>query len=150
MDKILISGCLYGWKCRYDGKDSPILDARIKKWKEEGRLIAICPEEFGGLKTPRPPSQRIKDKIVTCNGCDVTLEYMKGAREALRLAKKNNVVCCIMKEKSPSCGSKFIYDGTFTNKIIKGKGCTSELLHNAGFTVFNENEIDEAEKIIKI
>lgn len=148
MKKILVSGCLYGWHVRYDGVDTPCLDERFLKWKEEGRLIPVCPEVFGGLKTPRPDSQRQGNKVIACTGEDVTEEYIKGAKEALRLAKENDVVCCIMKEDSPSCGSKFIFDGTFTDTKISGVGCAVELLKNAGFKIYDEDEIDEAEKLL--
>ena len=148
MKKILVSGCLYGWHVRYDGVDTPSTDDRFLKWKEEGILVPVCPEVFGGLETPRPDSQRQGDKVMACTGEDVTEEYMKGAYEALRLAKENDVVCCIMKEDSPSCGSKFIFDGTFTDTKIPGVGCAVELLKDAGFKIFDEDEIDEVEKLL--
>lgn len=148
MKKILVSGCLYGWHCRYDAVDCPCLDERFLKWKNEGRFIVVCPEEFGGLPTPRPDSQRVNDKVIACTGLDVTEEYEKGAREALRLAKENDVICCIMKEDSPSCGSKYIYDGTFTDTKIEGLGRAAQLLKEAGFKVFDEDEIDEVEKLL--
>lgn len=146
--KILTSGCLYGWHCRYDAVDCPCEDERYLEWKKQGLLIPVCPEVFGGLETPRPDSQRIKDKVIACTGQDVTEEYEKGAREALRLAEEYDVVCCIMKEDSPSCGSKFIYDGTFTDTKKPGEGRAVELLRKAGYKVFDEDEIDQAEKFI--
>ena len=149
MKKILVSGCLYGWHVRYDGVDTPCLDERFLKWKEQGILIPVCPEVFGGLKTPRPDSQRQGNKkVMACTGVDVTEEYLKGAKEALRLALVNDVACCIMKEDSPSCGSKFIFDGTFTDTKIPGVGLAVELLKDAGFKVFDEDEIDEVEKLL--
>jgi uncharacterized protein YbbK (DUF523 family) len=148
MNKILVSGCLFGWHVRYDDKDVPNRKEQFLKWKEEGRLIPVCPEVFGGLPIPRPDSQRIGEKVITCTGEDVTMEYEVGALEAVRLAKKNNVVCCIMKENSPSCGSKFIYDGSFTGKKVEGQGRAVQLLREAGFIVFNEDEIEEVEKLL--
>lgn len=148
MEKILVSGCLFGWHCRYDAVDCPCLDERFIKWKKKGRLIVICPEVFGGLPTPRPDSQRVENKVLSCTGIDVTEEYEAGAKEALRLAKENNVICCIMKQDSPSCGSKYIYDGKFTDTKIEGNGRATELLKEAGFKVFDENQIDEAEKLL--
>lgn len=148
MKKILISGCLYGWHCRYDDIDCPCDDERYLKWKDEGRLVAVCPEVFGGLDIPRPDSQRIGNKVIACTGADVTAEYEAGAQEALRLAKQNYVVCCIMKEDSPSCGSRFIYDGTFSDTKIEGDGRAVQLLKQAGFTVFDEDEIDKAEALL--
>ena len=145
MLKILTSECLYGGRIvRYDGGEVPETHPTYLKWKEEGRLIPICPEVFGGLPTPRPDSQRIGDRVVACTGPDVTEEYTKGALEAVRLAKENDVAFCIMKQDSPSCGSKTIYDGTFTDTIIPGQGLAVEMLRDAGFKVFAEEDMDEA------
>ena len=110
--------------------------------------MPICPEVFGGLPIPRPDSQRIGDKVKTGAGKDVTAEYTKGAKEALRLAQENDVAFAIMKQDSPSCGSKFIYDGTFTDTKKEGQGLAVEYLRNAGFTVFGEEDIAEAEKLL--
>lgn len=145
MKKILVSECLYGGRIvRYDGGDVAESDPGFLEWKEEGRLVPICPEVFGGLPTPRPDSQRVGDKVLTGAGKDVTAEYTKGAEEVLRLAKENNVVFAIMKQDSPSCGSKFIYDGTFTDTKKEGQGLAVEYLRNAGFKVFAEEDLEEA------
>ena len=148
MRKILVSGCLYGDHVRYDDGDVPCLDERFLAWKKEGRLVPICPEVFGGLTIPRPDSQRIGDKVIACTGPDVTKEYTIGAEETLRLAKEHNVAFAIMKEDSPSCGSKFIYDGTFTDTKKEGVGLAVEYLKRAGFIVFDEDELDQAEKLL--
>lgn len=149
MKKILVSQCLYGGEpVRYDGKTKAETDFRFLKWKEQGRLIPICPEVFGGLKVPRVDAQRQGDKIIARTGLDVTGEYTKGAKEAVRLARENNIICAIMKEKSPSCGSKKIYDGTFSGELIEGQGLAVELLREEGFLVFSELELDEVEKLI--
>jgi len=145
MEKILVSACLYGGEIvRYDGGDVTETDEIFLKWKEEGRLIPICPEVFGGLPTPRPDSQRVGDKVFTRAGADVTAEYAKGAAEALRLAKEHDVALAVMKKNSPSCGSKYIYDGTFTDTLKEGQGLAVEYLRKAGVTVFSEDELDEA------
>lgn len=148
MRKILVSGCLYGWLCRYDGKRIRCTDPRLLKWKEEGRLVPICPEVFGGLPTPRPDSQRVGDKVLTGAGKDMTEPYERGAREAVRLAGEHEVLFAIMKEDSPSCGSQFIYDGTFTDTKIAGAGRASQLLMEAGYRVLNETMLDEAEALL--
>lgn len=150
MKKILVSECLYGGRIvRYDAEDCAETDSRFLKWKEEGRLINICPEVFGGLPTPRPDSQRQKDgTIKTGAGRDVTAEYTKGAKEALRLAKENDVAFCIMKLNSPSCGSRYIYDGTFTGTKVEGQGLAVEYLRREGFMVLGEDQLEEAEKIL--
>ena len=145
MRKILVSECLYGGRVvRYDGGMTEETDPRFIKWKEEGRLVPICPEVFGGLKTPRPDAQRCGDRIVNKAGQDVTEEFVKGAEEALRLAKENEVIFCIMKQHSPSCGSREIYDGTFTDTIVSGQGLAVEMLRDAGLKVFGEEEMDKA------
>lgn len=150
MKKILVSKCLYGGEIvRYDGGDTTEKDARFLKWKEEGRLVPVCPEVFGGLPTPRPDSQRIgAAKVMAQTGQDVTKEYTKGAEQALALAKSNDVAFCIMKQDSPSCGSRFIYDGTFTDTKVPGQGLAVEYLRGAGFTVFSEEDLDEAERYL--
>lgn len=150
MKKILVSECLYGGRIvRYDAEDVTENNPVFLKWKEEGRLIPICPEVFGGLPTPRPDSQRVDDKVKTGTGKDVTAEYTKGAEEALRLAKEHDVAFAIMKQDSPSCGSKFIYDGTFTDTKKEGQGLAVEYLRNAGFKVFAEEDIAEAEAFLE-
>ena len=143
--KILVSECLHGGRIvRYDGSDVPLSDPVFVQWKEEGRLVPVCPEVFGGLPTPRPAAQRRGDGVFTAGGDDVTGEFRKGAEEALRLARAENVGFCIMKANSPSCGSKEIYDGTHTGSRIPGEGMTVELLRANGFIVFDEDDIAEA------
>lgn len=149
MKKILVSQCLYGGEpVRYDGKSKAETDPRFLKWKEEGRLIPVCPEVFGGLPVPRSDAQRAGEKVVTRDGRDVTAEYMKGAAEAVRLARENDVFCALLKEKSPSCGSSMIYDGTFSGKLTEGRGTAAELLIKAGIAVYSELQIDEVERLL--
>jgi len=145
MRKILVSECLYGGRIvRYDGGDVPLLDPVFLKWKEEGRLVPICPEVFGGLPTPRPDAQRRGEGVFTGAGADVTEEFRKGAEEALRLAQSENVCFCVMKADSPSCGSKEIYDGSFSGVKITGMGLATEMLRDAGLIVFDEDDMAEA------
>lgn len=149
MKKILVSQCLYGGDpVRYDGKSKAETDPRFLKWKEEGRLIPVCPEVFGGLPTPRADAQRVGDKVIARTGKDVTFEYMKGAHEAVRLAKEYGVLCAVMKEKSPSCGSNKIYDGTFEGNLIDGQGTAVELLRKEGVKVFSEEQLDQVELLL--
>ncbi len=149
MKKILVSQCLYGGDpVRYDGKSKAETDPRFLKWKEEGRLIPVCPEVFGGLPTPRADAQRVGDKVIARTGKDVTFEYMKGAHEAVRLAKEYGVLCAVMKEKSPSCGSNKIYDGTFEGNLIDGQGTAVELLRKEGVQVFSEEQLDQVELLL--
>jgi uncharacterized protein YbbK (DUF523 family) len=149
MKKILVSECLYGGRIvRYDGGEVAESDPRFLKWKNEGRLVPICPEVFGGLSIPRPDSQRVGDRVLTGAGKDVTREYAAGAAETLRLAREHDVAFAIMKQDSPSCGSRFIYDGTFTDTKKEGQGLAVEYLRNAGFKVLSEDDLDEAERTL--
>ncbi len=139
MKKILISACLLGYDCRYKGdncKNQNILDL----YKDD-ILIPVCPEQLGGLSTPRLPAERVEDKIIAKGGKDVSEEYNRGANIAVEIAKRNNVDFCIMKANSPSCGKGVIYDGTFTGGKKEGNGVTVDKLIQAGFTVLNETEL---------
>ena len=138
--KILISACLLGLPCRYDGASKPQL--WVKELARRHELIPMCPEQMGGLPTPRDPAERQGDKVISCAGKDVTKEYTKGAETALYFAKLNHVDFAVMKAKSPSCGKGLIYDGTFTGNKIPGNGVTVELLNANGIPVFTEDELD--------
>ena len=138
---ILISGCLLGLKCRYDGKKKKL--SEIEKLIGLYNLIPVCPEQLGGLPTPRIPAERVKDRVITQVGVDVTKEYQIGAEEALKIAKLYNCKKAILKEKSPSCGCRKIYDGTFSRNLIVGNGVTADLLLKNGIEVFGESEIDK-------
>ena len=149
MRKILVSACLFGGApVRYDGKSKEETSELFIQWKQEGRLIPVCPEVFGGLPVPRSDAQRQGSRIIARNGRDVTAEYLKGAEEAVRLADDENVICAIMKEKSPSCGTSRIYDGSFTGRLTEGQGLASEFLRRAGIRVFSEEELDAVQRII--
>lgn len=144
MRKILVSACLYGECTRYDGKNNILKNPIFLKWKNQGVLVPVCPEMLGGMRTPRPCSEICGQRVINDRGEDVTKYFEKGADEALRIAKENNVVFAICKQSSPSCGSKNIYDGTFSGNKITGTGvCARKLLDN-GFVVFDENDIDVA------
>ncbi len=133
----LCSACLLGIKCRYDGKSKP--NKKIIELKET--LIPVCPEQLGGLTTPRESSEIQGDKVVTQSGKDITKEFKQGAEEVLNLAKLFNIKQAILKQRSPSCGSGQIYDGTFSGKIIKGDGITTALLKKNGIKVITEEEV---------
>ena len=139
MKKILVSACLMGYECRY--KDDGCKCGKVLSLAADNILIPVCPEQMGGLSTPRQPAERVGDRVVSKVGVDVTEEYGRGANFALEIAKANNVDLCIMKANSPSCGKGIIYDGTFTGAKTNGNGVTTEKLLSAGFTVITENEI---------
>ena len=142
MAKILVSNCLLGCDCRYKGDGCAC--QQIIDLAGEHTLIGVCPEQMGGLSTPRAPSEIQKDgSLLNTDGIDVTEQYMRGANTALYLAKLNKVDFAILKAKSPSCGKGRIYDGTFTGGMIDGNGVTVQLLLDNGFSVYTENELDE-------
>ena len=138
---ILVSACLLGCPCRYDGKSKP--NAAVLSLMAEHTLIPICPEQMGGLATPRPPAERKGDGVFTENDTAVTAQYRRGAEEALRLARLYGCTCAILKERSPSCGSGEIYDGRFSRTLIEGDGVTAALLKQNGIAVYGESEVAE-------
>ena len=148
LDKILISACLLGAPVRYDGGHKRVDHEFLKHWRAEGRLVPICPEEAGGLGTPRPASERRGDKVFAKTGEDVTDAFLKGAQTAVLLAQKHGCRFALLKEGSPSCGSLEIHDGAFQGRRIAGAGLATEALREQGVRVFNENEIDALAAVI--
>ncbi len=141
MKKILVSACLLGINCKYNGKNN--MNEFVLSLNKDYKLIPFCPEMDGGLPCPRNPSEIINDKIINNIGIDVTSNYNLGAKKALVLAKNNNPLLIISKEKSPSCGVNYIYDGTFTSKLINGEGITTRLLKDNGYKVISEIEAEK-------
>lgn len=139
--KALISACLLGVDCRYDGGNNRMSDEKLEKLKAEYELIPVCPEAYGGLTTPRTPSERLDGMVLSKLGADVTEEFQKGAQAALYLAKLFGAELAILKENSPSCGSGTIYDGTFSGTLTPGDGVTAELLKKHGIAVIGESKI---------
>ena len=138
-EKILVSACLLGIDCKYSGGNN--LNEKVIEYIKDYEVIPVCPEIMGGLSTPRPPSERIGDKVLNNQGTDVTNEYTKGALETLKLAKLFNVKKALLKAKSPSCGKGKIYDGTFTSTLIEGNGVTVDLLESNGIEVISEQDL---------
>ena len=114
-EAILISACLLGVRCRYDGGSKPVLSVEALMGRYQ--LVPVCPEQLGGLPTPREPSERQGDLVVMKSGADVTAQYQRGAEQALHLARVFGCKKAVLKERSPSCGSGEIYDGTFSGKL---------------------------------
>lgn len=140
MENILVSACLLGVACRYDGKRKP--NEAVIALKEKYNLIPVCPEIMGGLPTPRLPSEIRGETVIMENGEDVTDKYSRGAEETLRLARLFGCGKAVLKEKSPSCGSGRIYDGTFSKTLAEGNGITAGMLLANGIRVAGETEID--------
>ncbi len=144
----IVSACLAGVNCMWNGESKPCQE--VIDLVKQGKAIPVCPEQLGGLKTPRIP-QEIQNgtgkdvlggkcKVVNRNGEDVTKQFIKGAEEALKIAKLVNAKEFIAKSKSPSCGCGLTYDGTFSGKLIKGDGVTAALLRKNGVGIINEKE----------
>jgi uncharacterized protein YbbK (DUF523 family) len=150
MEKILISSCLLGQNVKYDGGNNSILENLfIQKLKNLNLLVPICPEVEGGLPIPRVPVELQGQKAINKNLEDKTIFFQNGAKKALKLAKKHNIKYAILKAKSPSCGSEYIYDGSFSKKIVKGDGITAKILKDSGIKIFSEKELDKLEKILQ-
>jgi len=136
---ILCSACLLGIKCRYDGKSKA--NKKIIELSKKEILIPVCPEQLGGLPTPREPAEQRGKKVITKSGKDVTKNFKMGAKQVLKLAKLFGIKKAILKQKSPSCGCGQIYDGTFSDKVIKGNGVTTALLKREGIKITSDDKI---------
>ena len=138
---ILVSACLLGVCCRYDGASKP--NADVIRLREKYVLIPICPEVDGGLPTPRTPSERVGDRVLMRDGKDVTDNFVAGAQAALERARSFSCNIAVLKARSPSCGSNSNYDGTFSGTLIERNGVAAELLKKNGIIVYTEDEIDK-------
>ncbi len=139
--KILVSACLLGCACRYDGKSKP--DARTLALLARHTLIPVCPEQLGGLPTPRIPCERKGERVLRRDGADMTEAYERGAEEVLRLARLYGARAAILKAKSPACGVGTVYDGTFTRTLTEGNGVLAELLLKNGIRILTENDLEK-------
>jgi len=151
LPNILISACLLGDPVRYDGTDLFIDHPLIKKWLDQGRLIAVCPEVEGGMSVPRAPAEITsgdgklvlggKSRVIDSESEDVTNSFIKGALKSLKMALDNDCVAAVLTEHSPSCGSNKIYDGTFTKTKRDGVGVTTSMLEQNHIPVFNQEVV---------
>jgi uncharacterized protein YbbK (DUF523 family) len=135
----IVSACLAGINCRYDGGSKSC--QKVIDLVRIGEAIPVCPEQLGGLITPRIRAERRKDRVITKDGKDVTNEYEMGAKEVLKIARLINCKEAILKSKSPSCGSGKIYDGTFSGELIDDDGILAALLKKNKIKVLTEDEI---------
>ncbi len=139
----IISACLAGLNCRYDGGNN--LKPEIVKLIKDGKAILVCPEQLGGLTTPRLPCEIVCDekgnkKVVNIEGQDLTKEFIKGAEETLKIAELIGAKGAILKARSPSCGKGQVYDGYFVKRLVEGNGITTDLLEKKGIKVYTEEE----------
>lgn len=153
MKKVLISACLLGVKCRHNGRDSK--SERVTKTFEADELIPICPEQSGGLPTPRPATEIVGGdgadvldgaaRVITVGGEDKTEAFLHGAHQGLEIAEIHNATHAVLKSKSPSCGCGTIYDGSFTGNLADGDGVTAALFRRHGIEIMTEAEIEVQE-----
>jgi uncharacterized protein YbbK (DUF523 family) len=146
---VLVSACLAGRACRFDGTASP--DDAVSRLVAEGRAVLVCPEADGGLGTPRPPAEIVggtgpdvlagRARVVTQSGADVTGAYVEGARIALAAARRAGATTAILKARSPSCGTGQVYDGTFSRTLADGDGVTAALLQAEGIRVLSDEDV---------
>ena len=137
--RLLVSACLLGLPCRYDGRSKP--HAAVLALAQEHELIPVCPECYGGLPTPRVPAECRDGGVFTEDGRDVTAQYRRGAEAALQLAQLLGIDTAILKERSPACGHGEIYDGSFTHRLVPGDGVAAALLMAHGLRVLGESEL---------
>lgn len=152
--RILVSACLLGSKVRFNGSDKAVHHTALRDWLQEGRLVPFCPEIAAGFATPRPPAEiqggdgaEVLDstpaaRVIEDNGADVTDLFQLGAERALRTAQERSCAYAILTDGSPSCGSRLVYDGSFTGQTRRGRGVTAALLQRHGIRVYSEHEID--------
>ncbi len=136
---IIVSACLADVLCRYDAGGKPC--DKVIRLISEGKAIPVCPEQLGGLSTPRLPAEQIGKKVFRNDGVDVTAEFNRGAQEALKIARLIGAKTAILKARSPSCGSGKIYDGSFTDSLVDGNGVFAGLCKREGIEVKTEEEI---------
>ena len=147
--KVLISACLLGDNVKYSGGNNlaPELVTLLEKYNV--KIVKICPECFAGLPIPRVPSEIRGDKVYGKDGRDITKEFLVGAEKTYQVAKRKQVVFAILKERSPSCGSSYIYDGSFLGKVIQGQGFTTRKLNEENIIVFSEENLEAIEKYLQ-
>ena len=137
--RILVSACLIGGLCKYNGKSNR--SERVRRYLEGAEIIAVCPEVMGGLPIPRTPAEIVDGSVTTRDGRDVDAAFRRGAAMALDLALKKSVDLAILQSRSPSCGVRQVYDGTFSGTLIEGRGLFAESLINHGITVIDAEDI---------
>jgi uncharacterized protein YbbK (DUF523 family) len=157
--RVLVSACLLGEKVRYNGADAASAHPILARWLAEGRLVPFCPEVAGGLGVPRPAAEIVDGdgtsvldgsaRIRTAAGADVTDAFMRGARLALDRAREECASVAVLKEGSPSCGTRNVHDGTFSGTLRQGAGITTALLARHGIKVFSDEEIDAADAYLR-
>ena len=140
--RVLVSACLLGYNCKYNGKNN--LNSKIVELLKTHEVIPVCPEMFGGLSCPRIPCEKVGDRILYKEGNDCTKQFIKGAEEALNIAKEKQVDFAILQKRSPSCGNSVIYDGTFKGNLMAGNGVFAQKLQSLNIPIMEA----ESEKFV--
>jgi uncharacterized protein YbbK (DUF523 family) len=159
MESVLVSSCLLGEAVRHNGAHKRSDSDVLQRWLREGRVVAVCPEVAGGLPTPRAPAEISQGAggvgvlsgiavVIDNTGADVTAQFVAGAEHALTRARERGIRIAVLKEGSPSCGSGYTYDGTFTSTRTTHQGVTASLLTQAGIRVFSEAQFAEADALL--
>ena len=143
MERLLISACLIGAKCKYSGGHNALPENALAALRKRYALVPVCPETAGGLGVPREPSERRDDAVISRSGRDVTAAYCRGAAIAGELCERFGCRTALLKERSPSCGSGAVYDGSFSGTLVPGDGVTAELLKGRGVLVVGEGELEK-------
>ena len=143
MQYVLVSACLLGINCKYDGGNNRCDAVCALLKREDICVVPVCPEQLGGLETPRKPSELLCGEVINSSGENVTDPFHRGAQETLEIARRFGCKCAILKERSPSCGTGKIYDGTFSHTLRTGDGVTAQLLKEAGMKIYGESELPE-------
>lgn len=140
-EKILISACLLGENCKYNGGNN--YTPAVEALRERYELVPVCPEQLGGLPTPRTPAERVGDRVINREGADVTDAFQQGAEKTLEIARASGIAKAVFQVRSPSCGSGTVYDGTFSGTLTAGQGVTAELLEKNGVNICRSNQTGE-------
>lgn len=159
MQRVLVSACLLGHTVRYNGMDQLYPDPILQRWLDEGRVIPVCPELAGGLSVPRPASEITGGadglqvfsgaaRVVDAQGQDYSAAFTLGAEKILAQAREQGARIAVLKEGSPSCGSHYIYDGSFRHQQVPHRGVTAAYLCQAGLSVFCETEFAAADALL--
>ena len=137
--KVLVSACLIGENCKYDGKNN--YSQKLMDFLKDKEYVAVCPEMLGGLKSPRIPCEIVNGVVMNRAGENVDKYFREGAQKALQIAKENNIDMAVLQQRSPTCGAGIIYDGTFSGNKIPGNGVFAQLMIDNGFKVIREDEL---------
>lgn len=148
MERVLVSACLLGAEVRHHGGAATVEHPILRGWRDEGRIVGVCPEVASGLPSPRPPSEIQGVRVVTRDGRDVTELFEAGADVAVRVAKDLGIRVAVLKSRSPSCGTGQVYDGSFSGRLVEGDGITAAALRRAGVQVFDEHHLEAAAAVL--